>query len=168
MPFFSFRVRHRYVYYLLTASLLFVCYHFVPTLYVCHKAVSWKYSEFYLSAHCTDPLFVVDCRINSRYQRNYGEESVCRLKYQRLAKIIDGKKVRAGECQAQMGEMANYDSENGCVCDYLTVEINGTCQFTDQLCRLYFGTGAYARIDSDTGYARQCDCTDGTFAPCTP
>ena len=168
MPFLSFRVRHRYVYFLLSASLLFVGYHFVPSLHVCHEGVSWKYSEFYLSAHCTNPPFVVNCRKDSRYQRNYGQESLCRLKYQRLAKIVDGKKVRAEECKAQMGPLASYDSEKGCVCDFLTVEIKGICQFTDSLCRLHFGSGAYARVDSETGYARQCDCTDGTYPPCEP
>jgi hypothetical protein len=161
MPFLSFRVRHRYVYFLLSASLLFVGYHFVPSVHTCHSRLHWTYEEHSTTAWCDKPEFSVVCWPGSKYSKQVGTEILCRTPNHRPIKIVVVPKVERQRCIAEMGWLAAYDSEaKDCYCDYHSVEQHGLCLMTDEACQSLKGSLAFA-IDLGSGLVDQCRCPAG-------
>lgn len=158
--FIRFAVRPRYFVFLLCASLLFVTYHFVPSVHTCHERLRWTYERHSKTARCSRPEFAIVCTPSSKYMKQGGAEILCRTPKHRPVKIIVGPKMESERCQAEMGWLAAYDSEKGCICDYHSVLRHGLCIMTDEACRSLLGSLAFA-VNDDRGLADQCRCPDG-------
>jgi hypothetical protein len=142
----------------LAVILILTVYFFVPTLRSCDKSLVWFNNIGIQDAYCIQPEFRVQCVTSSRVFGQDMSVYYCRTWWHRPVKIIDRPKYERQRCQAELGWLSNYTPDQGCFCDYHSVEKRGICTLTNEACEMLFGTGAVAISSNPAGYLDQCDC----------